>query len=152
MKIDVFVLADTVELYGGRLVIVGIFDKFIADGIPAFTRPIGLALKIQGEKKDYDKTYDAHLILRKTNSKKILIDLTIPIVFKKPVDEAGIYFVSAMYIGSLKLISWGKYVFELKVASKVIVGTSFFAVKSQTKATKKKANKPKKKSATNKAS
>jgi len=144
MKLNVFVLADNVELYASRLVIVGIFDKFVADEMPTFTRPIGLAFKIQGEKKDYGKTYDdAHLILRKTNSKKILIDLTLPIEFKKPTDEAGTHFVGAMHIGPLKLISWGKYVFELKVASKVIGGTSFFAVKPKKKTTKKKAKKKK---------
>ena len=156
MKLNIFVLADNVELYASRLVIVGIFDKFVADEMPTFTRPIGLAFKIQGEKKDYDKTYDAHLILKKTNSKKILIDLKLPIEFKKPTDEAGTHFVGALHIGPLKLNSWGKYVFELKVASKVIGGTSFFAVKPQKKATKKKAKKkdkkPKKKSATKKAS
>ena len=157
MKLILFVLADSVEIYGGKMVIAGIFDKFVVDEIPTFTRPIALAFKIKGEKKDYGKTYDdTRLLLRKTNSKKSLFEVKLPITFAKPADEAGTNSVGVIHTSSLKFISLGKYVFELKVASKVIGSTSFFVVKSQKKATKKKAKKkakkPKKKSATNKAS
>ncbi|MBL7215340.1 MAG: hypothetical protein ISS71_06655 [Phycisphaerae bacterium] len=117
MKSVIFALADSVNTYeGGKLVISGTFDRIISTDVPFTFRPFGIAIKIFGEKKDYGKSYDAELTIRKKGSNRKNIEIPINIQFKKPLRTVGlIHAVLAYNIMSINFEVFGIHVVEVHV-------------------------------------
>jgi len=133
MKTVLFVPADSVELYGGKFVVVGVFDTINSDKLPTILRPFSMAIKVLGEKPDHGKTYDGQIILRKVNVRKSLFELPIKLRFKKgTISTCSI----AVMFPPIKFDTAGIYIFELKIGSKVLSDSKIQVVKIKT--TKKK--------------
>jgi hypothetical protein len=121
MKINIFTVADSVNVYEqGKLVIVGTFDNIQAEKCPFVFRPFGVAIKFSAEPRDYNKSYNVVLVLRKAGTNKPMIKLPFPINFPKPPGRKRIAAILATNIGGAKFNSFGLYVLELKVRAKVV--------------------------------
>jgi len=151
MKVNILTFADSVNSYeGGKLVIVGTFDNVEADKCPfVLMKPIGVAIKLKAERNDYGKNYDGFLVLRKAGTKKAVIKLSFPVKFPQPPVQKGVSFVAGINLGGLKFDSFGTYILELKVGSKVISAIRLNMVKAKlqkrNKVAREKSKKEKKK-------
>ncbi len=136
MKVNIFAVADSVAVYEqGKLVIVGTFDNIQAEKCPFAFRPFGVALKLDAERGDYGKSYKARLVLRKIRTTKSLVELQLPLNFPKPSQGKRISGIFAANLGGIIFDSFGQYVFELRVGSKVVSSINLNVIKS--KSTKK---------------
>ena len=52
MKTVLFTIADSVELYEGKLVIVGVFDVINENTFPTTLWPVDLAIKLRADRAD----------------------------------------------------------------------------------------------------
>lgn len=116
MKTDIFVLADSVNIYErGKFVIVGTFDRIQSRDIPFVFRPFGIAIKIIGGKNDFGKKYDARLIIRKKHAKKPVHEAKLEIGFGPPKKEELSIVRAAYNIVGCKFDSYGIYWVEIEV-------------------------------------
>lgn len=137
MKVNIFTVADSVNVYDqGKLVIVGTFDNIKADKCPFVFKPFGVALKFSVEPNDYGKTYDGRLVLRKAHTRKAVIEISIPISFPQRPKGKGISAVLAANIIGAKFDSFGAYVLELRVGSKIISDIKLNVIKIKSLKTK----------------
>ena len=121
MKTILFTPADSVEIYEtGKFVIVGVFDTIRTQTFPTVLRPFGMAVKIAAETRDYGKTYDAQVVLKKVGARKSLIELPMKLKFVKPKQSRLSVCAVALHFPPIKFEKQGKYVFELRIGSKVL--------------------------------
>ena len=126
MKSMIFVTADSVEVYGGKLVIVGVFDSVRCTSFPVTIRPFGLAIKLVADKRDYGKERSAKVIMRKSRTSKAIYEVFIKTKFKKPTGKKLPTAVISISSGPQTLQEPGKYLFELKVGDEVIGDTAIY--------------------------
>lgn len=137
MKVNIFAVADSVNAYEqGKLVIVGTFDNIQTEKCPFVFKPFGVALKLSAERNDYNKSYETRLVLRKMGTRKAIVEIPLPLKFTKPPKGKRIAAVLAANIVGAKFDSFGAYILELRVASKVISEIYINVIK--TKSVKKK--------------
>lgn len=120
MKVDLFTIADSVNVYEGKLVIVGTFDNIQADKCPFVFKPLGVAIKGSVEPHEYGKTYDAQLVLKKIRAKKPVAKLSFKMNFPKRRKGKKFSVIFAGNLVNVKFDSFGSYVLECKVGSKVV--------------------------------
>lgn len=138
MKVNIFTVADSVNVYeGGKLVIVGTFDNININKCPFVFRPFGVALKFSVEPSDYGKRHNFRLALRKKGTQKALTELPFSVNFSKPPKGKSISATMAATIGGVKFESFGTYVLELKMDSKTISAINLNVVKVKSAENKK---------------
>jgi len=134
MKVNIFTVADSVALYEqGKLVIVGTFDNIHSDGCPFVFRPFGIALKLTVGPRDYGKNYDGRLVLRKIHTSKAVVEMPVSLKVPRPPKGRGMSVIFAANIGNIKFESFGVYVFEFKVGSKVLADINLNIIKTPLK-------------------
>ncbi len=133
MKTVIFTHADSVEVYGNKLVIIGIFDAINCDKFPAVLRPFGVAIKVRAERRDYGKTYDAKVSFRTQRSNKPIIKVPIQLKFPKSEPSRMSMCIYVLNFGPLKLEVAGRYVLELKVGANLICNDFVDVVGKQAK-------------------
>lgn len=144
MKINIFAVADSVSVYEqGKLVIVGTFDNIQADKCPLVFRPFGVALKISAEPRDYGKKYDGRVVLRKFRTSKPIAEIPFPLNFPKQSAGKRIGAVFAANMSGVKFDSFGAYVLEFRVGSKVVSEIDLKVVKAKPSKAKAKTKKNK---------
>lgn len=144
MKVNIFTVADSVNVYeGGKLVISGTFDNIRTDKCPFMFKPFGVAIKLRPERRDSGKQYKSKLVLRKMGSKKAILEMPLPLSFPKKPTKEILSAVAVVIIGNAVFDSFGKYVLALKVGSDVISDLILNVIKA--KSPKKKASKVKRK-------
>lgn len=132
MKVKIFTAADFVNVYErGKMVIIGTFDNIHTTKCPFVFRPFGVAVKFSLDKIEYGKSHKGLLILRKTNSKKPVVEL--PIDFKFPKKKKGKEFegILTSQISNARFDSPGTYILELKVNSKVVCSTKIKVIEKK---------------------
>ena len=131
MKVNLFTIADSVNVYEGKLVIVGTFDNIQAEECPFVFRPFGFALKASVEPHEYGKTYDCRLVLKKIRAKKPVAEVSLKMNFPKQQKGRKLSVVFAGNIGGVKFDSFGSYVLECKIGSKVVSQIDVNVVKKE---------------------
>ena len=132
MKSNIFTVADSVNIYEGKLVIVGTFDNIQAEECPFTFKPFGIALKLSIEPQEYGKTYDGCIILRKRKAKKPIAKMLFQMNFPKPPKSSGRMSVAfAGNIGGVKFDSFGSYVLECRMGSGVVSQIDINVVKKK---------------------
>jgi len=142
MKVNIFAVADSVNAYEqGKLVIVGTFDNIQAEKCPFVFKPFGVALKLSAERNDYGKSYECRLVLRKIGTSKVMAEIPLPLKFPKPRKGKRAAAILAANIVGAKFDSFGAYILELKVGSKVISEIQLNVIKTKSVNKKKKKKK-----------
>ena len=141
MKVNIFTAADSVNLYGGKLVIVGAFDNIKAEQCPFFFKPFGVALKAVADIRDYGREYDGLLILRRRVTKKALLEMPVKLVFAKRQRGRQVGAVMCASIFGIRFDSFGRYALEFIIGSKLICATSLDVIEVKLKSKKKKKKK-----------
>lgn len=137
MKTVIFTHADSVEVYGNKLVIIGIFDTINCDKFPAVLRPFGVAIKVRAEPRDYGKTYDAKVSFKIQRANKPIIEVPIQLKFPKSEHSRMSMCIYVLNFSPIKLEAAGRYVLELKVGAKLLCNSFVDVVGKQAKKGKK---------------
>ena len=134
MKVNIFAVADSVNVYeSGKLVIVGTFDNIQAAECPFVFRPFGVALKISAEPQNYGKKYDGCVVLRKFRTSKPIVEMTFSLNFPKPSAGKRLGAVFTANMSGVKFDSFGAYVLEFRVGSKVVSAIVLKVIKVKSK-------------------
>ena len=141
MKANIFTAADYADSSSGKLTIVGAFDNIELENCPSVFKPFGIAIKLIPETREYGKTYEGNLILRKTGSTKPLAKIQLHLNFSLKTHQKIGSLAMALNMVGAKFDSFGTYLLELKISSRTVASTKINVVK-KTKANKTK--KPKK--------
>lgn len=137
MKTVLFTPADSVEMYSGKLVIVGVFDTIKTEKFPIQLRPFDMAIKVLAEKGNYGKTYAAKVVFKKVGTRKPLIEFPVKLGFVKRQRSRLAACAIVVKFPTIKFETDGIYVFELRVGTKLLYDTKVNVIKLQQKKTKK---------------
>jgi len=131
MKTTVFTAADYVDVYAGKLMIVGTFDNIMAEKCPITFKPFGVAVKMLLEAHDKGKVFAGRLTLANAKTKKLVFKLNIrtqlDVVSREKVNSIAM----AFNLGGVRFDSFGEYQLDLRLGSRLRASTRLNVVKAK---------------------
>jgi hypothetical protein len=143
MKICILALADYVTDQGGKLTIVGAFDKISSSKFPFVANPFGVAVKGYVEKNDYGKKRKITIELKSSDGKIKVFRVGGHVGFASKKSVRVESMTLKFMLANIEFKSAGFYVLECKTGSKILSTSQLEVVKIRESTAPKKALKKK---------
>jgi hypothetical protein len=143
MKISILALADYVTEQGGKLTIVGAFDKISSSAFPFVAAPFGVAVKGYVEKNDYGKKRKITIELRSLDGKIKVFRVGGHVGFASKKSVRVETMTLKFMLANIEFKTPGLYVVECKTGSKILSTIQLEIIRIRKSKTPKKAGKKK---------